>query len=171
MRIPPLALLVICALCIFLGWKTNGWRLEGEITAMERDLATAKATQTTTTLQKERETAQAAHDADAAPAAAQKEQQAQARVIIKEVIRYVQTPVAAQPLPAEWVQIHDAAATGMPGDSSAASGPVAATGDAANPVSNGEAIGVISSNYDTCRQEMIRISRWQAWWNIVKPQP
>lgn len=169
MKVPGWGLFAVFLFGVFMGWLTNGWRLEAEIAGMQRDGATATATQTTNTLNQERQANHDAHAADAAPAAAQQAQQVQARVIVNEVIRYVQTPAAALPLPAEWVQNHDAAASGLPADSSAAGGPAAAAGNTANPVSNGEALGIVTSNYDTCRQELIRISRWQAWWNSVKP--
>lgn len=164
MRIPPWGLLLVFLFGVFLGWKTNGWRLESAING-------AKATQVTSTVTHERKATASAHKADAAPAAAQQAQQQQVRVITKEIIRYVQTPAAAQPMPAEWVQIHDAAATGMPADPTASGLSSAQASEAAAPVALGEALGGIASNYDICNQEMNRLAGWQAWWNSVKPSP
>jgi len=163
MRIPPLALLIICAMCFFFGWKTNGWRLESQINS-------SKTTQVTGTLKQERKTTKAAHAAAAAPTSAQQAQQEKARVITKEIIRYVQSSDANQcPLPAKWVRIHDAAATGVPTDPTAGGQPPVAASEAAAPVSNGEAIGVVASNYDICLQEINRLQGWQAWYRSVMP--
>lgn len=162
MRIPPLALLVICALCVFLGWKTNGWRLESQIHK-------AQAAQLTDTLTQERESTQAAHVADTGTSAAQQDQRQHARTITKEVIRYVQSPVAGQcTLPAEWVQIHDSAA-GVPPDPAAPGQPAAAAGEAGSPVTDAQALGAVTSNYDTCLQEINRLQGWQAWYRSQFP--
>lgn len=162
MRIPPLALLIICAICFFFGWKTNGWRLESQINA-------SKATQVTATLGTERSTAKDAAAADVKPAASQQAQEQQARVITKEVIRYVQSPAAGQcHLPSEWVQIHDAAAGVSPTPSSTGL-PSAANGEAGGSVTDSEAIGVIARNYDICLQEINRLQGWQAWYRSVMP--
>lgn len=170
MRVPAWGLFAVLLFGVFLGWVTNGWRLEGEIAGMQRDAATATAAHTTATLTHERQTNHDAHAADAGPAAAQQAQQAQARVITKEIVRYVQSPAASVcPLPAEWVQIHDAAAAGVPADPGATGLPAAPPGAAPAPVPSGEALSGITGNYDTCHQEMNRIAGWQAWWNSVRP--
>lgn len=160
MRVPGWGLLFIFLLGYFLGWKINGWRLESQINA-------GKAAQVTATLETERGTAKKATDADAKPAAAQQAQEQNARVITKEVIRYVQSPAAGQcHLPAEWVQIHDAAA-GVPPASSSTSLPAAADGEAGGSVTDSDAIGTITRNYDICRQEINRLQGWQAWYRSV----
>lgn len=163
MRVPPWGLLIVLLLGVFIGWKTNGWRLEGQINA-------AKATQVTKTLTTERKDNQNAHSADAAPAAAQQSQQEKARVITKEVIRYVQSPVAGQcALPAEWVRIHDAAAR-VSADPSTTGLPAAPASADAGTVTDSEALGTITANYDTCNQEINRVSGWQIWWNSLRPR-
>ena len=90
-------------------------------------------------------------------------QQAQTRVvyrtITKEVIRYAQTDAGrAACLDPEWVHQHDAAA--VPASAPTASEPVAATG----PVTNADALGVVTSNYEQCNAWRQQVIDWQNWY-------
>lgn len=166
MRVPAWGLLFIFLLGFCLGWKINGWRLESQINA-------SKTTQLTATLNTERGTAKKASAADALPAAAQQAQAQTARVITKELIRYVQSPAANHcTLNPEWVRIHNLAAHDtaiMPADSAGTSVAVTANAEAGGTVSDSEALGTITRNYDICRQEINRVDGWQAYYQSIKP--
>lgn len=89
---------------------------------------------------------------------------AKARVITREVIRYVtENPDAGRcDLPAEWLRIHDASAgTDLPPAAGAAGAPDDAT---ARAFTDADALRVITENYQTCLSEFTRLRQLQEWY-------
>lgn len=158
MNVTTIIIAITFVLSFLLGWFANGWRLNGQVQAHQN-------AQSTHIIQQARVATDKAQQSDLVGALSHKTQREKARVIEKEVIRYVKSPAAAQPLSADWVQLHDQAAGVLPSAASP-SGSIAATGSTAT---TGEALAVVTQNYDICQQELIRLSRWQAWWSSVKP--
>lgn len=85
------------------------------------------------------------------------------RIIYRDVIRYETiTPTTARVmLDGRWRLLHDAAASGIPADTTSLS-----SGDA-EPVSDAKAIETVSINYETCRGWREQVIGWQRWYEIV----
>ena len=83
------------------------------------------------------------------------------RTITKEVIKYVQSNYSGNcDLPAGWVRIHNAAATGrVPTAASATAVPDGAP----SGVSDSDAIQAIANNYGTCNDVRGRLEALQSW--------
>jgi len=88
------------------------------------------------------------------------------RYINKEVIKYVQADNAGKCiLPYEWVRIHDTAATGnIAGDTNS----TAKSNDTAASVTDIEALGVVTENYQMCNIIRDRLIGLQAWAKNIK---
>jgi hypothetical protein len=88
------------------GWMVRGWR-----DSAATNQAVAKQATAVVRVVRSQNAVTAAVDASATAAASHT--QIIYRTITKEVIRYVSTHPAACGLPAEWVRLHNAAATGQ----------------------------------------------------------
>ena len=80
------------------------------------------------------------------------------QVVIKQVIKYVQSDSPKCSLSADWVRIHDSAAMsdGIRATASAAD-------DAASGVTDDQALMVIADNYQTCQSIRAQLSELQGW--------
>ncbi len=148
-------LLAAIALSLAAGWVVNGWRLEGKYADLERDYKQAVL---------DAKDAQEKHDvqrqlrldeAERASAAVSAALAVSSRVIEKEVVRYVVDPeVGDCALDAEWVQLHNRAATGTKAVTSSSVEFDATTRTA---------LPVITDNYLTCRNISAQLIGLQAW--------
>ena len=136
------------------GWTVNGWRLTAQLV----EAAQAEKTQAQAAEQLRQERDALAAEKTLAESRAQ---QARARVITREVVKYVQADAPRCDLAAEWVRIHDAAA-GVQDTGTAAAFDGAATVDAATH-DDRRALVVITENYDTCLAELARLRGLQEW--------
>ncbi len=84
------------------------------------------------------------------------------RTITKEVIKYVQAPeIVHVTLPAEWVRIHNAAASGT--DMSETSNTAGKPDGPTSAVTDADALSVVTDNYSTCHQYADRVLALQDW--------
>lgn len=99
-------------------------------------------------------------------AARQQKREFVIREVDREVIKYVQTPVATECGPdVDFVLIHDAAATGgVPKTSD----PAARANAAAAEVTNADLITIVAGNYGSCQREFDRIEALQDWVQAVQ---
>lgn len=155
---------VVLSAAFILGWTVQGWRLGEDIADFKRKLAEAYAE--TLIAEREAEQAQQARsDAIAESILAElAAEAAEARVIEKEVIRYVQVSGAGEcNLLDDWVYIHDAAARGASAHSDAAGIPDAGAGH----FTDIDALTVVTDNYEICRVAIAQVRGWQAWYEEV----
>lgn len=152
------------------GWQVNGWRLGQKITQMERDIAQANAD-----AGKEKDLKEAALSqrnaavADALIAEIDAER-AESKIINREVIRYVENPSTHHcNLHADWLRIHDAAATGrMSNAAGSAVTPAGKNRAIADPdKTDANALAIITANYEQCRRDRTRVDGWQKWYREV----
>ena len=115
-----LGLLVVAAAGGYAGWLVQGWRMGGMIAAINLQVAESRlqAAQRTQNIERlYRETERLAQErADAIAEAALLRNQERAvveRIITEEVIRYVTVPRDRIAMPVDWVQLHNAAASGQ----------------------------------------------------------
>ena len=158
---------VLLIAAFFSGWKVNGWRYETQIAAMQKSAAIAQTTQTEKYRKLETTSQEKTDDLALAQAKLEQQQQAQASSIQQAVSDYAAShhPAAAtstcHSLDADWVRIHDAAASGAPATTNSASRSTTAT-----PAT---ALAVVTDNYaiaNTCER---RLKGWQDWWEQVAP--
>lgn len=159
-----IAVLLVLAAVFGAGWKVQGWRMGEDMAQFQKELAEARADAETAEREKE-QALQARSDAIAAAILADMDaEQARARVVTKEVIKYVQVPGAGScNLVDEWVHTHDRAARRAGGDPGAASVPDAGSGQ----FTDIDALVVVTDNYAICRQAMSQVRGWQAWYREV----
>ncbi|WP_339617218.1 hypothetical protein [uncultured Gilvimarinus sp.] len=142
------------------GWYVNGLRWEKDWLSADkvaRELAADKAG-LEAKIRSEREGRLAAVDKAAVLERALAD--AEGEVIIKEVLRYVQSDTAGDcSLPDDWVRIHNAAA-GVPRVPDA---PAVDAREAETARTDSDALPVIASNYRRCREAMTRLEGLQAW--------
>lgn len=147
------------------GWTVQGWRMGEDMAQYQRDLA--DAARKLEKSEREREQAlQARSDAIAQSILADlAAESAQARVIEKEVIRYVQVPGAGEcNLLDDWVLVHDAAAAGPGAYPDAAGIPDAGS----RQFTDIDALTVVTNNYETCRIAMSQARGWIKWYGEVR---
>lgn len=160
--------LVIFAVGFGSGWGINDWRLGKQLAETQRDFATATA-EASALREAKQKADRARNDAitDALVAEINAEN-TRSKVIIKEVIQYVQDPVAdACPLPYGWLRLYDGSATGVlpPAD-----GPAVAAAGRGEAITTVTALPVIADNNESCRLDKIRLQGWQDWWDgVVTP--
>ena len=146
---------LVIALGMYLAGYATGYRHAS--TAAERNADRATITSQQHVIQTER----AQQTVTASAAAAHEASAAATRTIYKtidrEVIRYVQASAPVCRLPAGWVRLHDAAALSAipaaPGEPDAA----------ASPFTTDDALGVVTSNYETCEQTRQQLTGLQGW--------
>lgn len=87
------------------------------------------------------------------------------KIVIKEVIKYVETnPNADTSLDADWLRIHDAA---VPVSRDTKTAERFATTDPRVP-NIGEALEVVTSNYNSCQEILLKLKAWQDWYRAVQ---
>lgn len=151
---------VILSATFYSGWAVNGWRLGLEISRHETALAEAREKAQELARSVEARSAELAKLNGELHAARQAAEAAEARVITKRVIEYVQAPHAGRcALPADWVRLDTASATGMPPDATA----VAGAPGAASGFTDADAIEVITERNRICRAEIAKLSALQAY--------
>jgi hypothetical protein len=98
---------------------------------------------------------------------------ARSQIVTREVIRYVESPDAGRcALPEQWVQIHDNAA-GLPGTvvtAGHADGASAGLAGNAPPLTDADALKVVTANYQTCHQQLVKARGWRAWYCGQAPE-
>lgn len=158
-----LAIAVAAALSALSGWKVTSLYYKAEISDMLA--AAAQAAQEARDLNDKIEVmglelAGVVSERDAARR--QKARNLQ-RVVTRKVIEYVQNPAIERVhLPAEWVRLHDTAASGRMSEDADPAGP---TDDPAVGVTDADAIAVVVENYATCtatRNQLIALQEWAA---------
>lgn len=166
-----IACLVSAGSAFWIGWE---WRdrsadLEAAVAAQQRAelYQQAQAAQTIASEQArnvERLTAERTALASEAAALRDQEREVVERVVTREVIRYVQNPNTVRTvLPFEWVRIHDRAATGRGAGMPAATDGPRRPDAVAAPVTDADALVVITDNYTTCqatRDQLIGLQDW-----------
>ena len=141
------------------GWKVQGWRKDGQISAIHNDLQKAKddaraERERVEALQRDAEIVAAELDAER-----RKKAKTVERVVTKEVVKYVQTRPVIECLDSVGVRIHDTAAVGLPETEDAAGGSDAETGAA----TNAEILQVVTLNYAICHDTENQLQALQDW--------
>lgn len=158
-----LALVAASLISAASGWKVTSWYYQSQISDMLLDAA--QAAQEARDLNDKIEVmglelAGVVSERDAARR--QKARNLQ-RVVTRKVIEYVQNPAIERVhLPAEWVRLHDTAASGRMSEDADPAGP---TDDPAVGVTDADAIAVVTDNYGICddtRRQLIGLQEWAA---------
>ncbi|MEJ2816378.1 hypothetical protein [Caulobacter sp. CCG-8] len=89
------------------------------------------------------------------------------QTLIREVPHYVTVTADAQcVVPAGFVRLHDAAATGLLSDPAGAASQPA---DAPSGLALSTVSATVAENYGGCREDREALKGWQAWWAGVSP--
>lgn len=140
---------VVLAAGFLAGWTVNQWRIDADRADVLVDVRKIE--------QLEQERADAIGRAAAAERAVL---DAEARVVIKEVIKYAESPNAGRcDLSGDWVRTHNQAA-GVPENTGTTGGAVGAADTIGTDV---DALRVVTSNYAICRENMRRQSALIEW--------
>lgn len=142
------------------GWQTNQWRWESKVEG-------ARADQTKEVLDAEREQGEAVAKIDEKATKERAEIEREARVIEKEVIRYVEKDDdgSCPLLDADWVWIVDSAA-GVPEAQSATS----AADAGATPAPADRGLRIVTNNYIDCRQTIKQVIGLQEYVREIRGQ-
>lgn len=143
-----------------IGWMINGWRLGGQIAEQQSELS-AKATALSERARAiERLSAESSDLSGQLHESRRAASEARAKVITKEVIRYVQSDYAGRcELPAGWVRLDTAAASGVPADAAATGVP----DDAPSGFTDADALAVITDRSMICRAEIDKLEALQEY--------
>ena len=143
------------------GWAVQGWKLGEIISATEARAAAARedAADLAERIEQLRDTN--ARSVAELEQVRNRKREIVERVVVNEVIKYVQTDDADRcGLDAAGVRIHNIAATGeLPEDA----GPAAEPDGTAGKVTAAEVVTVVSTNYATCHAAMDRLVSLQDW--------
>lgn len=160
---PAVVKLAVVALAIaglLLATYSHGRRVaEGDIAAAQRDIAIAYAGEI---VARQDEADRLLGENTALRAL----REANARVITKEVTRYVQVTPPAQRavLPGTWRLRHDLAARGQAPSAEAGSLDAAAAG----PVDDAAALDTVSRNYAACLDAIAQVEAWQRRYQVLE---
>lgn len=149
------------ALLIFaLGWKVADWQGDAQLASAKRDWAELEAGRLQSALDKQRRDLAAVRTVEVKYVEGAERVRTETKIVTREVVRYVQNPAVERVyLPAEWVRLHDHAATGV---QPAASG-TGSTDDQTQTVSDADAIATVAGNYNDCRGYIEQVTGLQAY--------
>lgn len=155
-EITVIAVLLLMAACAYGGWWAQGKNLRLEVSQ-------ARAAQQQTARDKE------ASDQRWSQMMANEildelfGNQAQAKQVTKEINTYETRPDRDRcVMDSEWVRIHDTAAGVPPAPSPAGFPDGTGTGPAGHD--DVDALRTVTSNYHTCRNQLTKARKWQAWY-------
>ncbi|MBL4761517.1 MAG: hypothetical protein JKY93_02325 [Gammaproteobacteria bacterium] len=142
-------------------WKISAWKYGQQIEAMQNAAWQAHVQALDKKNERELYRRQVAQARTEAYETRRLKQQVVTKYISREIIKYVKNPNAGKcDLPNGWVQPHDAAArNAVPGQSDATGEP----DDAPSGITDIEALGVVTENYQTChliRDQLIELQLW-----------
>lgn len=167
-----LAIAVAAALSALSGWRVTSLYYQAEISDMLA--AAAKAAQEASDLNDKIEVMglELAGVVSERDAARRKKARDLQRAVTRKVIEYVQNPdIERVYLNADWVRIHNtAASSGMPEDTGATGPP----NDPTVGVTDADAIAVVTSNYGICNEnsaQLIALQEWAAGVGKLNPNP
>ena len=143
------------------GYAVNGWRLGGQISAMEAAASDAALDSEKKAREIERLNQQVSDAQSVAAELRARKRETVKEVVINEVVKYVQSDAASDcGLDAAGVRIHNIAASGeLPEDTSATGEPDQGTERA--PAS--EVIQVVAANYADCHEYRDQVTGWIEW--------
>lgn len=138
----------------------NGWRLGGQMADQQAELSAQATALSERARAIERLSAEASDLSGRLHEARRAASEASAKVIKKEVIRYVQSDYAGRcELPAGWVRLDTAAASGVPADAAATGVP----DDAPSGFTDADALAVITDRSMICRAEIDKLEALQEY--------
>lgn len=156
-------ILAVLAAFAWAGWEWRDRAADAELAQLELNLKSAQLEAARTARIIEAHRAHAEKTVARMAALRKQAREAKARTITKEVIKYVQAPIAERVvMPTGWVCIHDKAAgdpAGVPEDA------VAACGADASPrrATDADSIVTVTENYAACyawRDKLIALQEW-----------
>lgn len=160
------ALLVAVLTAAFLaGWTANGWRYQAKLSTQTEAISKQIVRVATQNLDLQLKLQKAVDDGALKQARLAQAEQEKALSIKKAVAEYEASRPAddsnrhCTTLDADWVRIHNDAASAVPTDATAASRPFVAT--------PAVALDTVTDNYSIARQCQLKLKGWQDWWAAV----
>lgn len=146
--------------CFAAGWVVNGWRLGEEMAQWERDLEASRLQASEKAREVELLSADIATVNGKLFEVRKEVAKAKARVITREVTKYVNSPYAGQcALPVGWVRLDTASATGVSSNDTAITG----ADDAPSGFTDADALAVIADRNHICRAEIAKLTALQEY--------
>lgn len=160
-----LAVLGFAALCGWGGYSYRAAECDATVSAIKQEIAEARELSAMRALRITELQDEVASREGRIYETRRQLEEAQARVVVKEVIKYVQSPDAGRcELPADWVLIDTAAAAGV----SAATVSAASSPDAARGFTDTDALATSVERSHVCRAEIDKLRLWQDWWQGIQ---
>ncbi len=164
-KIKLILLIVAAAGAFFAGWQVNAWRYQAKISDMQNKALESAKKAENDARKIEELNRHITNKIDENNALKAQKQKIVTKTINREVVKYVKSDTPKCDLSNNWVQLHDAAASGRVSEISDS----ASESNAEAPkVTDDQAIITVTENYATCQEVRQQLESLQEWVKSVK---